>query len=97
MANIQRTSHKAKLERIDLRTTAKIKSTLAYAAELSGISMSNFLIEAACEKATQLIQEQELLVLTNKERDKFLTLLETSPDPVPKLKVAMQQYLSKGG
>lgn len=89
-------SSKNKLERIDFRITSKIKQALNYAAELSGVSLSTFLIEAAQEKAAHVIHEQELLVLTNKERNRFLALLESPPKPAAKLKIAMRRYLAKG-
>lgn len=91
-------SASAKLQRIDLRTTATIKITLAQAAELAGLSVSSFLIEAAYEKAKSLIREQEILRLADVERDRFLILLDRKPKPVAKLKTAMKKYLanSKG-
>lgn len=96
MATTQHVNEQAKLQRIDLRTTAKVKNTLTYAAELAGVSMSTFLVEAAYEKAQNLIKKQEALLLSDNERDRFLALLERPAKPNTRLKHAMQKYLGKG-
>ncbi len=92
MRNASSSPH-TKTQRIDIRATSKIKHTLMQAAELSGVSVSQFLLIAACEKAENIIQTQENLRLTNLERDRLLKLLENPPKPNAKLKKAMQAYL----
>lgn len=84
----------AKMKRIDLRVTSQIKTTLANAAELTGLSLSAFLIETAYERARNLIKEEEILKLSDAERDKLLLLLERKPKPAAKLKAAMLKYLT---
>jgi uncharacterized protein (DUF1778 family) len=84
-----------KLQRIDLRTTSRIKDALSRAAEVIGLSVSSFLIEAAYEKAQNILKEQEMIKLSNEERDKFLILLEQKPQPTATLKMAMKKYLTQ--
>lgn len=88
-------SEKIKLQRIDLRTSGKVKDVLNLAAELCGLSMSRFLIEAAYEKAKNLINAHETIKLSQAERDNFLLLLEKKPKANTQLKTAMKKYLSQ--
>ncbi len=83
-----------KSERIDIRLTQEVKDVLTRAAQLAKQPLSTFLIESAYEKASKLISEQEQLILSNEERDKFLTLLDNPPIPNEKAKIAMQKFLS---
>lgn len=81
-----------KQERIDLRTTKEVKDLLIRAATLSRVSISSFLLEAACERAKHVIAKEESLILSDYERDRFLELLESPQKPNPRLKKAMQHY-----
>ena len=85
-------SSQAKQERIDLRTTKEVKDLLNRAAALSMMPVSSFLLSAACDRAKALIAEQETIILSDKERNHFLELLESPPEPNDKLKTAMQRY-----
>ncbi len=84
-----------KQQRIDLRTTSKIKNILTYAAQLAGVSISTFMTQAAYEKAQKIIETQDMLTLNNEERDRFLSLLEKPAKPNAALKSAMREYLRK--
>lgn len=88
------TTKSLKSERIDLRLTQEVKEVLTRAANLARQPLSTFLIESAYEKANKLISEQERLMLSNEERDKFLALLDNPSMPNDKAKVAMQKFLS---
>lgn len=46
-------------ERINLRTNAETKSLLARAASFRGLSLSNFLLEAAQQMAQEVLKGQE--------------------------------------
>ena len=85
----------AKQQRIDLRTTPKVKDILTYAAQLTGVSLSTFMTQAAYEIAQKIIAAQEILTLTPDERDRFLSLLKKPKRPNATLKSAMQKYLNE--
>lgn len=96
MAHSKRSNEAIKQQRIDLRTTSKIKSTLERAAELTGSSLTTFMVEASYEKAKHLIKESEIIILSDRERDRFLSLLENPNRKAnTKLKNAMRHYLSR--
>ncbi len=65
-----------KHQRIDLRTTADIKAMLSLAAELIGVSMSAFTLEAAYEKAKDIVKAHEIILLSDQERINFYHCLK---------------------
>jgi len=75
-----------KEERIDLRTSREVKELIQRAAELLGTTMSAFIIHRSYDAAREVLAEQESLVLTDRERDQFLELLDSPPEPNPVLK-----------
>jgi len=81
-----------KQEQIHVRITADVKSTLTKAAELSGMSMSAFVLNSAIKKARDVLLSNQQITLTNKEREKFLSLLKETPKVCSKLSEAIQRY-----
>lgn len=69
------------LDRINLRTTHETKTIIEQAAELMGTSLSAFMLSHAYEAARRVINEQQLLVLSNRDRDAFVAALENPPKP----------------
>ncbi len=82
-------------KRIDCRVSSDSKSLFTRAAELSGSSLSSFVIEAARERAIRIINEHESLVLNNKARDVFMNALANSPAPNAALRRAADKYAKK--
>jgi uncharacterized protein (DUF1778 family) len=80
------TASQTKEERIDLRTTRRVKERIQRAAEVLGTSVSAFVVHHAYEAAQRLLQEQEALVLTDRERDQFLAMLDSPPEPTDTLR-----------
>lgn len=63
-------------DRISLRVDSDVKERLEEAADLQGVPLSAFIIQAATEKATDVRIKQERLVLSDRDRDRFLAALE---------------------
>jgi len=79
-------------ERIDCRVSNDSKSLFARAAELCGVTLSSFMIEAARERAIRLINEHERLVLNDKARDALMNALSNPPTPNAALRRAAKKY-----
>ncbi len=79
-------------ERLDLRTSAEIKELIVRAASTVGLSVSAFLLDAAQERARQVLAEQETLTLTARDWQAFAQALDHSEKPRPKLAAAMQRH-----
>lgn len=89
------TPAKQRDERIDLRLSSEMKGLLARAASYSGMSLSAFLVASAAERAKSLVAEHESLMLTSRDWEAFLTALDESDKPRPKLAAAIQRYQTR--
>ncbi|WP_445636019.1 DUF1778 domain-containing protein [Nostoc sp. DSM 114161] len=83
--------------RIDLRVTQEQKELLERAASLKGISLSAYTLFHVLAIAKQDIDANERLVLSNLDRDLFISVMENPPELKGKLKSAIQQYRQKYG
>lgn len=66
----------ARAERIDLRISSELKRLIEQAAALSGVSVSSFITETAVRRSREVIQEAQTIILSNRDRDIFLAMLE---------------------
>lgn len=81
-----------KMDRIDLRVTRDQKEVLARAAVLSGLSMSSFLVTKALSEAKKIVSKSESIVLSNRDRDLFYSLLKNPPKPNKSLVRLMKDH-----
>jgi len=84
-----------KNERLDLRISSEIKTLFTRAAEASGMTMTAFVIDAARERAQELIEQNERLVLNNEARDMLMDMLANPPQPAEPLRRAAKKYVMK--
>lgn len=87
----------AKTARIDLRITKEQKALLEQAASIKGISLSAYTLQYLLPQATQDIENQEKLTLSNRDRDLFLSALSNPHSLQGKLKSAIASYQDKYG
>jgi uncharacterized protein (DUF1778 family) len=81
-----------KSARLELRLPAALKKRVEKAATLLGLTTTEFTKKALEEKAEQICQDQQLLVLAEEDRDRLLAALASPPKPVPALQEAFQWY-----
>jgi uncharacterized protein (DUF1778 family) len=87
----------AKDNRIDLRVTQAQKELLEKAASIRGVSLSAYTILHLLPLAQQEVAAQEKLVLSDRDRDLFLSKIENPPELNGNLKSAIEKYLDKYG
>ena len=83
---------KAKKSRLDIRIDQEQKELLERAASLRGLSLSSYLLSNSIEAAIKDIESHEKLVLSDNDRDLFLSLMENPPEPNEALKSAMRRF-----
>ena len=71
--------------RINLRTSPEAKALIERAAAIMGSTVSSFMLQNAYEAARRLVAEQEVITLSDRDRDAFLTALENPPQPTQAL------------
>jgi uncharacterized protein (DUF1778 family) len=72
--------------RIDLRTSAHQKTLLEQAAELKHVSLSSYILASSIKQAQLDLAENETLLLSNRDRDLIMSVLENLPEPNDALK-----------
>lgn len=80
------------IERLEARISAEKKSMLKNAAELSGNTLTDFVINAAYEAAIRTIKEYQQLHLSVIDRDIFIQALLNPPQASDNLLKAIKQY-----
>lgn len=79
-------------ERLEARITRAQKALLKQAAEIQGRTLSDFIVQAASEAATKVVQQQQVITLTAKEQAVFVQALLNPPAPGPRLRAAARRY-----
>jgi uncharacterized protein (DUF1778 family) len=78
--------------RLDVRLPGRLKGLIQEAAELSGQTVSDFVISTLSEKARRIIHQERLTVLSDRDRDIFLKMLDADAKPNPALRRAAKWY-----
>ena len=87
------TSHsQQKSERLESRCTKEQKSTVQHAAVLSGVSVTDFTINALLEKANTVIRQHNILELSRKDQEAFANALLKPPVPNKTLLKAKKRH-----
>ena len=74
---------KAKVERIDIRTTSQVKQTLQEAAAAaSHKTVSEFLIDSALTQAAEVLADRRLFLLNDEQWDAFMAALDAPSEPI---------------
>ena len=69
--------------RINLRTSPEAKALIERAAAIMGSTVSSFMLQNAYEAASRLVAQQEVITLSNRDRELFLKALD-KPAKLPK-------------
>ncbi len=86
----------AKQDRIGARVPREVYETLCRAAELSGATVNQFLVQAALKEAQAVIEREDVIRLSPRDWRWLLDLMENPPKPNARLKAAIKRY-QKGG
>lgn len=85
------------MSRIDARLPLAVRETIDRAAAMQGRSRTDFLIEAALEKAERVIAEQCIIRLTMRDQELLAEALQNQKplEPTPFLKELACEYAAK--
>lgn len=78
--------------RITARVSPQVQEKLQAAADLKGATLNQFLVQAALERAEQIIDRETVISLTRKDAAMLLTLLENPAKPNERLVKAFERY-----
>ena len=72
--------------RVDFRVSDIQKALLERAAEIKHLSLSSYILSSSIKQAELDIAENEMLILSNRDRDLVMSALENPPEPNEALK-----------
>ena len=81
-----------KQDRIGARVPHEVYETLCRAAELTGSTVNQFLVQSALKEAQAVIEREEVIRLSPRDWSWLLDLIDNAPEPNAKLKAAMTRY-----
>ncbi len=84
------------IERFDIRLPANAKQMLMQAAEISGNTLTGLVLNAALDKAREILQSHQHFMLNAEEWRRFVATLETPPEPNADLQAAWRDYQDAG-
>ncbi len=71
---------------INMRIHSGMRDFIDYAAHVSGKGRSDFMLEAACEKAEEVLLDRRLFFVDSDKWDEFNQILDNPPQPNNNLK-----------
>jgi len=83
---------RVKGERLEARVTAELKAMFQRAADLKGLTLTDYVINSLVDSSQQVIRDHEVLTLTGRNREVFLKALTNPPAASPKLVAALARY-----
>jgi len=85
----------SKSERLVARAKPEVQELIQRAADYSGATVSQFLIESATDRARVIIEQTETLRLSKESADAMFKALDNPPKPNAKLRKAAKRYKAK--
>ena len=82
--------------RLDVRMPPQTRNLVERAADLEGMTLTQFAETAMIQRAGTVIASHEKTLLSRRDQERFLALLEDSPEPTEALTEAVDQYLEMG-
>jgi uncharacterized protein (DUF1778 family) len=99
MASMERReiSESPKTARLEARITEEQKELFLRAATLLGRSLSDFVVSCVYETATRTVRDHEVMTLSVRDREVFVSALLKSPPPGARLRKAARRYKEHAG
>ncbi len=84
-------------DRIELRTTKEEKRLLAAAAAYERLDVTSFIMRNVLPTAREVIDRAERIILSERDSERILKLLENPPKPTPALLAAARRRYARRG
>ena len=78
--------------RLNFRLPNEVKEAIERAAVVSGLTVTDFAINALVNSANEVLERHHIRTLSDRDRDAFLALLDSHQEPNEVLKKAAEDY-----
>ena len=86
------TKLRSKSERFNFRVSAEQKTLIEHAAMYSGASVTSFAMNALLEKARDVVQQHEVVMLSMRDARRFMEIMESDYTPSEEAKKEAKRY-----
>ena len=86
-----------KTDRLEMRLSAEQKELLERAAAITGQPLTGFALSHLLERAQEIMDRHQKTVLSQRDQERFLSILESDVEPAPALKAALRRQKSRRG
>lgn len=76
--------------RLSARVPPQVRDLISQAAEAVGATVNQFLVQAAVERATEILERERVIALSARDAQVVFDLLENPPDPSGALREALR-------
>lgn len=86
-----------KTDRLEMRLSAEQKELLERAAAITGQPLTGFALSHLLERAQEIMDRYQKTVLSRRDQECFLSILESDEVQAPALKEAIRRHKSRRG
>lgn len=90
MANLEQT-----VSRLNFRLPFELKEKIERAAIISGVTVTDFAITALVSSAENVLEKHQTRILSDRDRDIFLAMLDSDGEPNDELKALAKEYKNR--
>ena len=76
--------------RVTARVSAQVQETLEIAAAMVGVTVNQFMVQAALREAERMIEQERVIRLSAHDEEVFIQALHNPPPPNAKLKSSLR-------
>lgn len=80
------------IARLNFRLPNEVKEVVERAAVVSGLTVTDFAINALVNSANEVLERHQMRTLSDRDHDVFLALLDSDQEPNEALKKAAKDY-----
>lgn len=77
--------------RLAFRMKPELKERIEEAAALMGLTVTDFVVSALSERASEVLERQSGILLSDRDRDRFLKALSRPGEVVPELSATLER------
>ncbi|MEW6753356.1 MAG: DUF1778 domain-containing protein [Candidatus Latescibacterota bacterium] len=81
-----------KTQRLEMRLSPEQKVLLERAVALNGQVLASFVRSQLMQRAQQIVDEHTRTILSARDFDRFLEVLDGAPEPAPALRAAFRRH-----
>lgn len=81
--------------RLDVRLQQDSKDMIEEAATVSGQSVSDYVVSTLVQRSTEVLEQHRHVRVSNRDRDRFLSMLDDKAEPSAALRRAAKRFKRK--